>query len=1656
MAAALAVALVAYGGGGGGGDVLHAGEPEQTVAQNPEPYGLTGTWQIPDLSAPFPEYAFAQLQSGAFVTTWQTTSANESITIPAAPAGRYTIDWGDGTVVENVSDTQTHEYANPGNYQVSITGDPRFIRPAQDNAAKLISIDQWGDIRWNAMQAAFRDASKMIYNATDAPDLSRVANMVSMFLRAASFDGDLSSWNVSSATDMGRMFYGATSFDGNISGWDVSSVTRMNDMFHDATSFDGDLSAWDVSSVTDMTNMFHGAASFNGNISGWDVSFVRSMDDMFNGTDRFAQNLGGWYVVLDDHSIIWTDVPGVVGQIRAQNSILDFHIQEYGIGGGGDPGRFEIVNGNELNMTSVGEKSSYRVNVTASGEATFGSGDHWRMVDVTVSGKPPSPDSFVTTWNVYSGGSIITIPATGTYTIDWGDGTTDENVNGTQTHEYEDFGTPTVSISGGLESFSFAADSTSAYNLRSIDQWGSIEWTTMEGAFQGTSDMAYNAADTPDLTRVTNMSNMFRDATSFNGNLSDWNVSSVTDMSDMFYYATSFDGNLSDWNVSSVTDMSNMFDNAAAFNGNLSDWDVSSVTDMSNTFYYATSFDGNLSGWNVSSVTDMSNMFDSAAAFNQPIGSWNVSSVTDMSNMFFDATSFNQPIGSWNVSSVTDMSFMFYLVDNFVQNLGEWYVVPNSTSIDLAAIPGIVGSISAQNNFLDSRHFPEYGIGGGGDSGRFEIVNGNELNMTSVEEKSSYQVNVTASGGQVFESDTNWRMLNVTVTGTTNSAPELATIGPQGIDELATLEFTASATDDDNDTLTYSLTGTPPTGAAIDQTTGVFSWTPSELQDGTHTITVQVADGNGGSASETVTVTVSEVNVAPSLASIGPQSVDELATLEFTASATDGDFVNNVANTLTYSLTGTPPTGAAIHQNTGVFSWTPTASQAGQHTITVQVADGTGATDSGDVTVTVSDSNVNPVLASIGPQSVDELATLEFTASATDDDNDTLTYSLTGTPPTGAAIDQTTGVFSWTPSELQDGTHTITVQVADGNGGSASETVTVTVNEVNVAPSLASIGPQSVAEMATLEFTASATDDDTIGGTADTLTYSLTGTPPTGAAIHQNTGVFSWTPTASQAGQHTITVQVADGTGATDSGDVTVTVSDSNVNPVLASIGPQSVDELATLEFTASATDGDNDTLTYSLTGTPPTGAAIDQTTGVFSWTPSELQDGTHAITVRVADGNGGSASETVTVTVSEVNVRPTLDSIGPKSINSLESLTFTANASDDDFINLAPDTLEFSLGTGHPDGASINPTSGEFSWTPAANQTGRHGITVTVTDGAGAVDSEDIEVTVGQGGANTPPVLGKSSGDRDVSRQSRSATAPPPAITIGSQNHPQTTFDNWLKDFGNQEVIVESQDRQLSAVPVPGTAMPEPVDSALATDVTFPLVINGNGYALHSHSSTVMPTNVTAGQPVTMQVTLYDPAPISYFAIYLNLQGDSISHLQSDAQVVWDSGNVRVSDPNGLMRGVTMTVSEDPGDPAMKAATLTAAFSEDMGKTNMVIRTWNAGGHITQVQVFGVIAVTPPVPETVDPGPTAPLVTVNPEPGADSSTDGSLLAVRMWSGFEPESMTDAQLLASLGLDYPGTDIPGWVMTELGPLAAKGHVSMDEFMTALEYVLNHG
>jgi surface protein len=117
----------------------------------------------------------------------------------------------------------------------------------------------------------------------------------------------------------------------------------------------------------------------------------------------------------------------------------------------------------------------------------------------------------------------------------------------------------------------------------------------------------------------------------------------------MFSNATSFNQDISNWDVSNVQFMQHMFLGALTFNQDLSGWDVSSVLDMEGMFVGANLFNADIGGWDVSSVSNMAQMFESHPIFNQDLSGWDVSQVANMNSMFHDAAAFNQSLGAWSL-----------------------------------------------------------------------------------------------------------------------------------------------------------------------------------------------------------------------------------------------------------------------------------------------------------------------------------------------------------------------------------------------------------------------------------------------------------------------------------------------------------------------------------------------------------------------------------------------------------------------------------------------------------------------------------------------------------------------------------------------------------------------------------------------------------------------------------------------------------------------------------------------------------------------------------------------------------------------------------------------------------------------------------------------
>ncbi len=496
-------------------------------------------------------------------------------------------------------------------------------------------------------------------------------------------------------------------------------------------------------------------------------------------------------------------------------------------------------------------------------------------------------------------------------------------------------------------------------------------------------------------------------------------------------------------------------------------------------------------------------------------------------------------------------------------------------------------------------------------------------------------------------------------------APDLIMPATISVNEETPLNIPISAQDPDspNKALVFALQGQPAGMNILNAgaTNATISWSPTEV-DGpkTNVFLATVTDvasltGQPFTRTNTVTVIVNEVNRPPSLTVPADQALNELTPLNVTASATDVDLP---ANPLTFSLISQPP-GMNIDPNSGAISWTPTEEQGpGSYTISVVVTDDSPyavnaqhLSTTNSFTVTVNEVNTPPQLAKIADQVVDEGKPLSVPASVVDSDLplNTFTFGIVSGPQ-GLTIDPGTGLILWTPSEAQGpSTNLVTVKVTDNNPAAVNEknlsvttSFNIVVNEVNSAPVLPAIGPQTVNELQTLTVVNTATDSDL---PANVLAYSLVGAPG-GVAISPS-GVITWTPTEAQGPTNvTITTVVTDNglppLSVTNS--FTVAVSEVNTAPAIADIPAQTATAGVLLTVPTVVTDSDLPPNIVTLTlENAPSGMALDPATGIITWTPADTQAGAYTVTLRATD-NGTPVQTTtktfqVTVTVTTARI---------------------------------------------------------------------------------------------------------------------------------------------------------------------------------------------------------------------------------------------------------------------------------------------------------------------------------------------------------------------------------------------------------------------------------
>ena len=295
----------------------------------------------------------------------------------------------------------------------------------------------------------------------------------------------------------------------------------------------------------------------------------------------------------------------------------------------------------------------------------------------------------------------------------------------------------------------------------------------------------------------------------------------------------------------------------------------------------------------------------------------------------------------------------------------------------------------------------------------------------------------------------------------------------------------------------------------------------------------------------------------------------------------------------------------------------------------------------------------------------------------------------------------------------------VIVEVVDSEGRHDRESFIVCVEEVveNLPPVVEPIADQMIApgEIVSLNVAASDPEDQT-------LTYALQGDSDSRATIDPATGEFRFETTADDEGaEYLFTVAVSDGELETTE-TFLITINLINRAPVISPIDNQTIEAGQSISFTVTATDPENQPLTFLLNDGSDPRATIDPTTGEFNLVTDAVDEpATLPFTIIVSDGKlTDSASFEISVTAPvETNNPPTLivpDEVsdGTTEVDQAAVLNLDFDATDPDQPN---DLLTFSLASPFP-GAQIDPDTGAFSFIPTTEMLGQTiDFEVVVTD---------------------------------------------------------------------------------------------------------------------------------------------------------------------------------------------------------------------------------------------------------------------------------------------------------------------------------------------------
>ncbi len=617
--------------------------------------------------------------------------------------------------------------------------------------------------------------------------------------------------------------------------------------------------------------------------------------------------------------------------------------------------------------------------------------------------------------------------------------------------------------------------------------------------------------------------------------------------------------------------------------------------------------------------------------------------------------------------------------------------------------------------------------------------------------------------------------------------------------------FNGSGTDEDGTIATYAWTLINGPAATL-AGANTKDMTASALVAGSYTFRLRVTDNAGAFDDDDVVLTVlpDAVNKAP------------------VVNAGGNKFLTLPQNSIIIQGAAQDPDGTIAS-----FQWTqqsgPAATIAGATTSTLDLSNlvaGTylfqlRATDNGGnsatdyTSITVKSGNVAPVV-SVGNNRTLVLPTNSISISGSASDSDGVISSYLWEKETGpSATLQNATTQTLTAADLVEGQYEFSLTVTDDGGAIAEDRVLITVLPIaSNQPPVVSAGSDQTISLPTNSANIEGSASDVDGTVASYLWTQVSGAAAT--LINDNTAVVTVSNLA--VGSYVFNLAATDNQGATSNDEITITVNDGLANKTpIVSAGQNTVVQLPTntINLTGSASDPDGTIATYAWEKLAGPSATL-QNISSASATVVSLIEGVYTFRLTVLDDKGASAFSEVRVVVfpAAVNQVPVADAGQNQSIILPANNTVLVGSASD------PDGTVTSYGWSKVSGPAT------FTLSSATQQIvnvsdlieGVYVFRLTVTDNAGATNTDDVTITVNGSSTAVPPVA--NAGGNQVLTLPTNATN-----LIGSGSDPDGSISGylWLKVSGGTVDLANATTSTLS------------ISNLQSGTYTFKLVVTDN-----------------------------------------------------------------------------------------------------------------------------------------------------------------------------------------------------------------------------------